>query len=157
VSALWAHRDAARGLVLGLKLTGFRTYAHPLVTGMSELVARTGTVAGAVVWPPCTRIDRRRRGFDHAEVLARGIAEELGVPALPVVRRVRKASDQAGLGGIERRANLVNAFAVGTSPEAVLLVDDVITTGATLQACAEALRRAGARRIEALVACSAFS
>lgn len=157
VGAVWRHEGAARELVLGLKLRGRRAFAEPLVDAMVRLVRRSGSEASVVVWPPCSRSDRRVRGFDHAEVLARGVARELGLPARPLLRRVGVVSDQASLPGAERRRNVTGAFEAIPSPASVLLVDDVVTTGATLRACGGALRRAGASRVEAIVACSAFS
>jgi ComF family protein len=156
VAAVWTHEGAARELVLGLKLRGMRTFAEPLVGGLVDLVMRMGTEAGVVTWPPCSRTDKRRRGFDHAELLARGLATRIGLPAEPLLRRVGRAADQAGLSGEERRRNLLGAFEARTTPEAVLLVDDVVTTGATLHACAGALRSVGTAVVEAVAACSAF-
>jgi ComF family protein len=157
VRARWDYAEGARDLVLGLKLSGRLVYADPLIEGLASLARRRGTQAAIVTWPPCSRAAKRRRGFDHAEVLARGLAERLGLLAAPLIQRVGRASDQAELTGSERRLNLLGAFAARPASGAVLLVDDVVTTGATLQACATSLRAAGASRIEAFVACSAFS
>lgn len=158
VAARWRHEGAVRGLVLGLKLGGRRRYAGTLVCGMADLVAEVGTEASVVTWPPCSRADRRRRGYDHAEVLARGLAGRLGLPAGPLLTRVAGAHDQAALTGAERRTNLSGVFAAARPVSgSVLLVDDVVTTGATLQACASSLRSAGAGPVEAFAASSAFS
>lgn len=157
VRAAWRHEGLARDLVLGLKLGGKRIFAAPLVDALAAAIVRTGTQAELVAWPPCSRAAERRRGFDHAEVLARGVARRLGLPARGLLRRVGRTADQAGLSGEARRANLRGAFAAASSPQAVLLVDDVVTTGATLRACAEVLRGQGAEWIEGAAACSAFS
>jgi predicted amidophosphoribosyltransferase len=156
-AACWQWEGAARGLVLRLKLGARRDYSRPLVEGLTGLVRRVGTSAAVVTWPPCSRADKRRRGFDHAEVLARGVAERVGLPARPLLRRIGRASDQSGLTGAERRLNLVGTFVARPSPHPILLVDDVVTTGATLASCSSALRSVGAPRVEGIVACSANS
>lgn len=91
----------------------------------------------------------RGRGFDQAGWLASRLARRLGVPTIRARRR-RDTPSQRGLGRRERRANLRSAFEVPTRlPPRVALLDDVMTTGATLEALAEACRRAGAEHIEA--------
>ena len=96
----------------------------------------------------------RERGRNHAELLARSAAARLEMDYCELMYRTRNAPQQARLSAKERRKNLVDAFAV--LPEyrdmlavgaAVLLIDDVCTTGATAKSCAEALRSAGARRV----------
>jgi predicted amidophosphoribosyltransferase len=157
VAGVWRHEGLPRELVLGLKLRGMRMFAEPLVDGLVQVLMRTGTTADVITWPPCSRADKRRRGFDHAELLARGVGERIGLPAARLLRRVGRNVDQAGLPGAERRLNLLGAFDAQPIAGHVLLVDDVVTTGATLQACAHATARAGAERIGALAACSAFA
>jgi len=97
---------------------------------------------------------RWQRGFNQAALLAREIAKRSGIPVLRAVRRIRATPPQAGLSHAKRRANMSGAFAPrrGTPVQglSLLLVDDVLTTGATASACAAALRRAGARRVAVL-------
>jgi predicted amidophosphoribosyltransferase len=97
----------------------------------------------------------RRRGFDHAELLAAELSAGLGLPCRRLLDRRGIPLDQAALSASERRANLAGAFQADLSPREVVLVDDVVTTGATAEACARALRAAGARTVHLLVACSA--
>lgn len=96
----------------------------------------------------------RRRGFNPAALLAREIARAVGAPlACTALRRVRDTPSQTGLDRGQRRRNVRGAFRARTpQPPHIWLVDDVVTTGATLEEAARALRRAGARRITALCA-----
>jgi predicted amidophosphoribosyltransferase len=99
---------------------------------------------------------RRARGFHPAGVLARAAARRLGAPlAFDALVAVRETASQTGLDRAARRRNVRDAFAPRpgfAAPPVVALVDDVATTGATLVACARALRRAGARRVVAICA-----
>lgn len=99
-----------------------------------------------------------RRGFNQSELLAREIARRTGVPVRNVIRRVRHTTAQAGLTNAKRRDNVLRAFRVKGARTArtalqgarVLLIDDVMTTGATAGACADALKKAGATHITLL-------
>lgn len=107
-----------------------------------------------VVSPPTTRDRLAQRGFDPALFIARRVAARLGVPlAARAVGRRRDTAHQPGLGRQARRANLREAFECRAALRGahVAIVDDVMTTGATAEAVAHALRRAGAARIEAWV------
>ena len=106
-----------------------------------------------VVPIPTTPGRLRRRGFNPAGLLARGVADALGIPFLEALTRPAEAPRQVGLPPSERAANVRDAFIVeGDSldpplPPQVLLVDDVLTTGATAAAAAGALARAGVSRV----------
>ena len=101
----------------------------------------------AVVPVPVPTRRRLRRGFDQGELLARALARTLDRPMLPALVRVR-AQEQAGRDHRERRRGARGAFRLrGEVPPLVLLVDDVVTTGATAAACADALLCGGARRV----------
>ncbi|MEN9879447.1 MAG: hypothetical protein RIQ55_93 [Pseudomonadota bacterium] len=96
----------------------------------------------------------RTRGFNQAAEIARHLAKELGIPcAFDALIRVHDTPPQAGLPRDERWRNLVGAFACPSPLTAnrVLLVDDVLTTGASLSACAEVLRSAGVSRVDVAV------
>ncbi len=153
--APWSYEGPARELVLRLKLRGRRDAAASLADGMARAARRAGLGGAALAWVPGRPRVSRRRGFDHAELLARELATRLGIPARPLLVRLSDPADQTLLTAAERRANLEGVFAARPSPSRVVIIDDLVTTGATLTACARALRTSGAGSIEALVACRA--
>lgn len=153
VIAAWDYGGAARSLILAVKVRGRRDAAAPLVSAALAAARRAGVEADIVTWVPGRAADVRNRGFDHAELIASGVARGLGLPRRRLLARRGTASDQAGLTAAERLTNLRAEFRSVRCTSAVLLVDDVMTTGATISACARALLSAGARRVEALVAC----
>lgn len=102
---------------------------------------------------PLYWLRRWRRGFNQSEALAREISRATAIPVVRAVRRTRATQPQAGLSNNRRRENVSGAFRALPGlvrDRRVLLVDDVMTTGATATACALALKRAGARRVELL-------
>jgi predicted amidophosphoribosyltransferase len=157
VVAALDYSGPARALLLDLKLEGARPAAWPLALEMVAAGRRSGISGDGVAWVPGRRSDIRRRGFDHARVLADQCAELLGLPPLPLLRRTSPVADQAGLAASERWKNQAGAFAAAPCSGRIVVVDDVVTTGATAASCARALRRAGAGFVELLVACSAES
>jgi predicted amidophosphoribosyltransferase len=155
VLAPWAYEGAPRDLILALKLRGRRAAAEPLVEAMS-LVAQSVALRGEVItWVPGRPRDVRVRGYDHAEILARGVAKRLGLPARPLIRRVSNPPDQTTLSAEARHRNLTGAFVATPCLGKATVVDDLVTTGATLTACARALRATGATSVEGLVPCRA--
>lgn len=151
VAAL-AYDAAARPLVAGVKHRGHRATVSWLAAAM---VAVAAGLPGphAVTWVPTSAAHRRHRGFDHAELLARAVGRRLGVPARGLLVR-RDGRSQTGRSAADRRGDAPAFVADGrrrVSP-VVMLVDDVVTTGATLASGAHALRHAGASTVVAVVA-----
>ncbi|MGE0769490.1 MAG: ComF family protein [Hyphomicrobiaceae bacterium] len=114
--------------------------------------------ADLVVPVPLHRWRLLRRTFNQSAILARDLGRATGVPVDPfVLSRVRSTRSQVGLARAQRRRNVAGAFAIGRGRRdkvrgrSILLVDDVATTGATLDACARVLRAAGAVRVDAVV------
>ncbi|HEX2295283.1 MAG TPA: ComF family protein [Actinomycetota bacterium] len=144
-----------RALVLGLKLRGLRTAALPVVEAMCRSAWRDGVAGDLVTWVPGDPRAARRRGFDHAQVLAWLVAARLGLPARGLLALTAPKADQTSLSGAQRRENPKDAYVARPVHARVVLVDDVMTTGATICACAGALVRAGAEAVEGLVGCRA--
>jgi predicted amidophosphoribosyltransferase len=151
--APFAYEGVARELVARVKYRRTRATVPWLATHMARLVVAAGADVdvGAVTWPPTTIPRRQARGFDHAALLARAVARELGLRARPTLRR-RPGPPQTGRPAMARRAGPQFDARHGVVPARVLLVDDVATTGATIAAAADALRRAGASSVVALTA-----
>ena len=106
-----------------------------------------------VIPVPLHPLKERDRGFNQAERLAKGVAEHLDLPMEPgCLRRVKYTETQTNLSRKERMANMRNAFEASerVTFSRVLLLDDVMTTGATASACAAALRRAGVQTVDVL-------
>ena len=105
-----------------------------------------------ISWVPLSRKRLRERGYDQAMLLAKAVAAELGAEAVPTLEKIRDTAKQSQTGSREkRRANIAGAYRA-LEPERVrdkrvLLIDDVVTTGATLDECARTLRGAGARAV----------
>lgn len=143
------YNDAVRALVGGWKERGLRGLAHLAAELVVEVVPRPAVEAIAFVPPDGDR--SLARGHHPPERLARELGRRWGLPVASLLDRTRPLRRQRGLSRAERRKNVRGAFAGQGSPRAVVLVDDVYTTGATAAAAASALRAAGARRVEVVV------
>lgn len=141
-----AYDDAVRLLVAGWKERGLRRLADEAASLMAERLPGPGDVVVTFVPPDGGR--RLRRGYHPAERLAARLAGAWNVPCAALVARSGSSRRQRGLSLAERRRNVSGAFAAGDAPAAVVLVDDVYTSGATANAAASALRAAGARRVD---------
>ncbi len=110
-----------------------------------------------VAYVPLSKRGRRARGYDQGRLLAKSVARALGLPLLGVLEKSRENQCQHGLGRAARMENVKGAYRAGPGAEgkALLLVDDIVTTGATLCQCAKALYDAGARQVYGLCAASA--
>ncbi len=113
-----------------------------------------------ISWPPLSPRSLRRRGFDQSQLLAQAVALDRGLEATPLFKKRNFTGQQSRIRGYaQRKANVLGAYSL-LDPEAVagkrvLLVDDVVTTGATLSECARVLLTAGAREVFAVTLTSA--
>lgn len=146
-AALLRYDDASRMLVVGLKYHNARLLVSRFADALVELVAADTMLAvvDTITWAPTTARRRRGRGFDHARLLAGALARRLDLPCRPVLVR-GPGPAQTGRPCAERWQG-PHFTAVRAVPAGVLVVDDVITTGATLAAAARALRAAGCPQV----------
>lgn len=141
-----------RRLVQALKYRGARRLAPFLGALLASRVRSAGWTPQLVTHVPTTKQRSSQRGYDQAELLARSCASSLGLPHASVLTRVRATTKLAGQGRAAREAELANAFTARyLAGRRVLLLDDVLTTGATLQAAKAALLAAGASRVTTAV------
>jgi ComF family protein len=152
-----AYSGPVRQALHALKYTGDRRLAGPLGRALAERWRRAGRGGDTVTWVPVHPARRRDRGFDQAEELACVMAAALRLPLLASLERRRRTAAQHALGRDDRASNVGGVF--GTMPSErvriagrwFVVVDDILTTGATLSDCARGLLDAGAAGVSAIV------
>ena len=152
-AAVWYYEGNVRKSLLRYKFHNARSFAAPygrlLAMKLLELYPEGFDV---LTWVPVSRLRKLRRGYDQVELLAKAVGKELGITPVPLLKKVRHNRPQSGISGAEkRRANVLGAYRE-TDREAIagrriLLLDDILTTGATAGECARVLLSAGAREV----------
>jgi predicted amidophosphoribosyltransferase len=147
-----------RRAVHRLKFGGWRAVAEALAEAMARTWSGETWPADVVTWVPLSRERLAARGYDQARALARAVAPLIGVRAEPLVRRVGDPGPQARRGGAARREAMRGVFGPAADVSGwILLVDDVLTTGATAGVCADALLAGGASTVGLLTVARAVS
>ena len=149
-----AYEGSLERAIHRFKYEGWRALARPLARLLEDRLAVDGIPGGVLVPVPLHPSRRHVRGYNQSELIARELARSLRLPLAAGLARVRDTPPQVGLDRIHRRDNVKGAFqwrAGHLAREPVLLVDDVATTGATLEACAKALKAAGAGSVTGIV------
>ncbi len=161
--ALSVYRGGTRDLIRGLKYQDKRSNL-PYLKRLLQTAEQSAGVrklleeSSCAVPVPLHEKRQRERGFNQAELIFGDWLQEHSVPVENMLRRVRPTKPLYPLTARERMANLSGAFRLGQEGmekgKTILLVDDIMTTGATLYACAKVLQQAGAGKIQALVLAS---
>ena len=155
-SCCWMPADPASGIVWALKYGGWSKVATAMAERMSRLSWPSDVIEerAALVPVPLASARKRERGYNQSALLALGLAEKWGIPVLEnIVVRARQTESQTRLTPEQRLGNVAGSFQIGAENLGELkgahlvLVDDVVTTAATLNECAKVLYRAGARII----------
>lgn len=148
-AASFYYEGYIRDAILRYKFHGMQTYARQFAKWLAIIVV--GELEGKydmTSWVPCGRWRRWTRGFDQVELLAKALAEELEAPCVQTLKKIRNTPKQSRMpNAAARRANVLGAYQA-VDPhrfcgKRILLVDDVLTTGATLSECGKVLRMAG--------------
>lgn len=158
IAAAGSHSGVLRQAVLELKFSARLALVEPLGELIAEVIAERWDdwQPQALVPVPIHWTRRLWRGFNQSDLLCGAAARRQGVRMCEALVRTRRTPPQVGRSAEQRRANVQAAFRVrdAFAHRRVVLIDDVCTTGATLGACAAALRRAGAERIYAVTVTS---
>lgn len=161
VAAPFHYEGLVRGSILRFKFHGMQSYAKQYAVWMAAKLHGEGMEHYDVItWVPCSARRRWTRGFDQSELLARALADEMQIPHAAMLKKIRHTKKQSTLRDpARRRANVLGAYEV-MKPECVsgrkiLLVDDVLTTGATMSECGKMLQLAGAEAPDCAVIAAA--
>ena len=150
--AAFAYEDTLRKALAGLKYGSAARVAAPLAERAAGRLGDVAAVAGPATLAPVPIHPQRlrERGYNQAALLAAGLSRASGLPTADLLVRRRATTRQHRLDRAARLRNLRDAFAMrpdARAPPVVILVDDILTTSATLEACAAVLRDAGAARV----------
>lgn len=150
---VWYYEDSVRRSLLRYKFHGVQSYAKPYGQMLAmKLQQNHPDGFDLLTWVPISALRKFTRGYDQVELLASAVGAELEMEAIPLLTKVRHNRPQSGItGDAQRRANVLGAYRV-TNPELlkdkkILLLDDIITTGATVSECARMLLTAGAKEV----------
>lgn len=152
-AAVWYYEEYIRSSLLRYKFRHARHYA-PVYGRMLAMRVLQEYPEGfdILTWVPVSRLRRFTRGYDQVELLAHAVGQELGMTPVSTLKKVRHNRPQSGIvGQAKRRANVLGAYRAICTQEVqgkrVLLLDDIITTGATAGECARVLLTAGAKEV----------
>lgn len=146
----------ARDMIHALKFGKKKYLVHTIGAMMADTFIKNNMQGEIIVPVPMTEKEKKKRGFNQAELLAYEIGARLDIPVLPALVKVKDTSAQKELSGKERAQNLEKAFEVvypQVKDRKILLVDDIFTTGTTVNQCAKALLKAKCSQVSTLTAC----
>ena len=154
VVAPLSYEKGTRRTLRRLKFQEERALAKPLAALMAQAVGQWGREFDGVVWVPMSPKKLQQRGYNQSQLLAKALAKELGLPWWTLLEQARETATQHNLTRAQRADNVRGAYRARAEAagQRLLLVDDIVTTGATLRACAQALYEAGARSVGAVCA-----
>ena len=161
--AVWQYDKRMKRSIADFKYQGRKEYAEFYIQHMKQCFGQQLLRSGVTVLVPVPISAKRQRyrGFNQAELLSEGLARELGISSVRLVKRVRNTKPQSGLSPKERKKNLAASLAwdereagrLQELPKTVALVDDIFTTGATMEACTEVLQSHGISSVYGLCVC----
>lgn len=150
-TAVWYYKDGVRNCIRRFKFYNARSYADFLARELAMKLRNEPfeKAFDVLTWVPVSEKRKLSRGYDQSELLARALGKELGITPIPGLKKLRNTPPQSGIHETAaRRANVYNAYCTVNGSQfagkRVLLIDDVITTGATVTECAKTIMVSGA-------------
>ena len=151
-TALWYYEGNVRSSILRFKFNNARSYAKTYGRLLAMKLMAEETEFDILTWAPISRVRKWRRGYDQVELIATAVAQELGTAPVATLKKRRNNPPQSTLGdAAQRRANVLGVYEVldpaAIAGKRILLLDDIMTTGATAGECARMLLTAGAKEV----------
>lgn len=161
-TAVWYYRDNVKKSIQRYKFRNVRSYAAAYGRFLALRIQQMQVDFDYITWVPVSFRRKFQRGYDQVELLASAVSRELDIPVLPTLKKARHTRTQSGLrDASQRKANVLGAYRIlpdcMLSGKTVLLLDDVITTGATASECAKVLLSSGAKEIYCAAVASAHN
>lgn len=153
-TGVWYYKENVRQSILRYKFGNRRSYAQSYGRLLAMKLMNEGWENPELLtWVPISRRRKRTRGYDQTELLGQAVAAELGIELTPTLIKTRHTKPQSTIGGIsQRKANILGAYRVIdpnlVKSKRILLLDDILTTGATASECARILLTAGAKEVK---------
>ena len=159
-TAVWYYKENVQKSIVRYKFRNARSYAQPYARFLALRIQQMQVDFDYITWVPVSFRRKLQRGYDQVELLAKATSKELGIPLLPTLKKQRHNPAQSGIAdAAKRKANVLGAYKVlrnsNIADKTLLLMDDVITTGATSSECAKTLLAAGAKEIYCAAVASA--
>lgn len=152
-TAMWYYNEKVRRSMLLYKFYGKRNYGaiYGRLLAM-RLSSKPICNYDILTWVPVSSIRKWKRGYDQVELIAKSVGQELGTPAMPILKKIRHTKPQSRLSDhSHRKANILGAYTVrepaAIKGKSILLLDDIITTGSTVSECARTLLTFGAKEV----------
>lgn len=151
-TALWYYEGKVRKSILRFKFHGERSYGEIYGRQLAMKLLSDDISFDMLTWVPISRLRRWRRGYDQVQLIAEAVGKELGVTPISTLIKTRHNRPQSRLGGAaQRRANVMGVYRLTENApiqgKRILLLDDILTTGATAGECARVLLTAGAKEV----------
>lgn len=152
-TAVWYYEEDVRRSILRYKFHGAAFLAPKYGALLAMKLLREGPEdIDILTWVPVSRLRRLKRGYDQCQLLCKAMGEQLALPWEKTLRKIRHTPPQSGLSSVaERKANVLGAYRavnqVDLRGKRIVLVDDIYTTGSTMNECARVLLTAGAKEV----------
>lgn len=160
-TALWYYEGDVRRSILRFKFYNARSYAETYGRLLAMKLLQEETEFDLLTWAPISRMRKWRRGYDQVELIAQAVGKELGIAPVATLKKRRNNPPQSGIrDAARRRANVFGVYQVldpqQISGKRILLLDDIMTTGATAGECARMLLTDGAKEVYCAAVASAY-